>query len=72
MSARFVCSFKSLVIRWQTVTVAIFSSSIIAIGLPTMWLAPTTTLSAPSTATAAWSINSIAAVAVHGAMTARR
>ena len=70
-SARRVCSIKSRVSFWQTVTVALRCVSRRATGLPAISLAPTTTASAPSRSTPLASISSTAARAVQGAMSVR-
>ena len=48
MSAWRTTSGRSCVREWQTVTVALAFSSIIAIGLPRIGLRPTTTACLPS------------------------
>jgi len=55
MSARIVNWARSRVLMWQTATVASFCSSMSAIGLPTIVLAPTTTTFWPAIGTSLYS-----------------
>ena len=61
-----VCWARSRVRAWQTVTVASFCNSINAIGLPTMFDAPTTTAFLPATSTPVVSSSNSTPYGVHG------
>ena len=65
-SARAHTARRSRVREWHTVTVALAPSSSAAIGLPNRFERPTTTASAPSSATLAAASNSITPSGVHG------
>mmetsp|Transcript_44982 Transcript_44982/g.97711 ORF Transcript_44982/g.97711 Transcript_44982/m.97711 type:complete len:200 (+) Transcript_44982:163-762(+) len=66
MSALRTFSFKSLVLEWQTVTVAFIDWSSAATGIPTIFERPSTTASKPLTFTLLRCRSSMQPAGVHG------